>query len=116
MVIQNLNIKILYREIFNYKSSEFMMTHQPIANRWSLSSHMVSVVARILFSGYQRLRCGALLFLWWTDGRTDGQTYVRADLHTDTMRENNDHLFGRGLVGQKLVFKSSRDHFHAIYY
>ena len=26
----------------------------------------------------------------------DGRTYER----TDTLRENNDHLFGRGLVGQ----------------
>ena len=31
--------------------------------------------------------------MWWTDGRTD------------TMRENNDHLFGRGLVGH---FEGSR--------
>ena len=39
----------------------------------------VSVVARFCFS----------------DGQTDGRTYGR----TDTTCENNDHLFGRGLVG-----------------
>ena len=32
------------------KSGEFKKTHQATANRWSLYSQMVSVVARILFS------------------------------------------------------------------
>ena len=57
------------------KSGDFRVTHQATANnRWSLFSCMVSFVARFHFV---------------TDGRTD------------TMCENNDHLFGRGLVGQK---------------
>ena len=29
------------------------------------------------------------------------RTYERMYLRTDTMCETNDHLFGRGLVGQK---------------
>ena len=37
------------------KFSEIKMIHQATANRWSLSSHMVSVVVRILFSGHQHL-------------------------------------------------------------
>ena len=43
------------------------------------------------------VRCSALvLFVFVTDGRTD------------TMRENNEHLFGRGPVGQK----SAKEKFH----
>ena len=63
------------------------MTLQAPTNRWSLFSRMVSVV---LFSGPRRLRCSVYIFC---DGRTD------------TMCENNDHLFGHGLVGQKVVRK-----------
>ena len=57
------------------KSGDFRVTHQATANRWSLSAHMVSIVARFCFC----------------DGRTDGRT--------DTLSENNDHLSGRGLGG-----------------
>ena len=32
------------------------MTHKAPAKRWSLFSHMVSVLARTLFSGHQRQR------------------------------------------------------------
>ena len=62
------------------------MTHHAPANRWSLFSFMVSVVEHILFSGPQIKRCMSFCF---SDGRTD------------TMRENNDHQFGRGQVVQK---------------
>ena len=58
-------------------SGDFKVTHQVPANRWSLFQARGS-----LFSG----RCSAFYFC---DGRTD------------TMCENKDHLFGRGLVGQK---------------
>ena len=61
-----------------YKSSHFRVTHQAKANRWSLSTHMVSVVVRFCFC----------------DGRTD------------TLCENNDHLFGRGLGGSKYLYLS----------
>ena len=40
-------------EKMKYKSIEFKITHQATANGWSLSSHIVSVVARILFPGHQ---------------------------------------------------------------
>ena len=63
------------------KSSEFNLTHQAPANRFSLSSRMVSVEACI-FGFVTHVR---------TDRRTDGCT--------DTMYKNNDHLFGQ--VGQK---------------
>ena len=66
------------------------MTHQATANRWSLFSCMVSVVAPIWFSG----RC-------FCDGRTD------------TLRDNNDHLFGHGLMGQK-SFRSPQPNQHKI--
>ena len=65
------------------KSGEFKMTHQATANRLSLFSSMESV---ILFTGPCRQRCRA--FIYFCDSRTD------------TMCENNDHPFGRGLVGQ----------------
>ena len=55
------------------KSGDLRVTHLAPANWWSLFSYMVSVVAHICFC----------------DGRTD------------ILRENNDHLFGRGLVGQQ---------------
>ena len=55
------------------KSSEFKMS--------LLFSRMVSVVASILFAGLD-------VSVVFCVGRTD------------TMCENNDHLFGRGLVGQ----------------
>ena len=58
------------------KSSELKMTHQATANRWPLSAHMMTGVAALF--------C-------FSDGRTD------------TTHENNDHLFGRGLVGQLLL-------------
>ena len=64
-----------------YKSSEFKVTHKAPANRWSLLSCLVSAVF------FQTCLC---------DVRTCGRTYVR----TDALRENYDHLFGRGLVGQ----------------
>ena len=57
-----------------YKYGEFKMTLQAPAYSWSLSLHMVvSVVA----------------FFRFCDGRTDILS-----------SENNDHQFGRGLVGQ----------------
>ena len=62
-------------------SCEFKMTHQATANRLALFLHMVSVVARIMLSGFL------------------GQTYVRTDTF---MCEINDYPFGRGLVGQKI--------------
>ena len=37
----------------------------------------------------------------FSDGQTYGRTDVRTYGRTDTTCENNDHLFGRGLVGQK---------------
>ena len=52
----------------NYNN--FRMTHQATAN-WSLSTHMVSVVACILFSGCQCLRCSTFVFC---DLRTDVRT------------------------------------------
>ena len=71
-----------------YKSSEFKMTHPSPANRWSLFSRMVFVV---LFPG---LDVGVVMRFYFCDNlRTDGRT--------DTLCDNNDHLFGRGLVGQK---------------
>ena len=54
------------------------MTHQAIANRWSLSS-----------------RLGFLCIAFYVF-----VTYGRKDGRTDTMRETNDLLCGRGLVGQ----------------
>ena len=62
---------MLVKEKTNNKSGDFRVTHQAPANRWSLFSSIVSFIARFLFFG-----------------------------RTDTMCENNDHLFGRGLVGQ----------------
>ena len=44
--------------------------------------------------------CSVYLFLFVTDGRMEGSTYRRTDVRTDTMCKNNDHLYGRGLVGQ----------------
>ena len=66
------------------KFSEFKMTRQATANRWSLSSLKVTVAARILFVNASV--AASLVF-----GRTDGQTDIRREY---------DHLFGRGLVGQ----------------
>ena len=64
------------------------MTHQATANRWSLSSHY-GVCCRV----YLVFRAPTFAlqqdFVFVTYGRTD------------TMCENSDHLFGRGLVGQK---------------
>ena len=59
---------LLNRSTYTYKSSEFKMTHQAMANRWSLTSRMLSVVSLILFSGHRCYRCNAFLFF----GRTDG--------------------------------------------
>ena len=73
------------------KSGDFRVTHQAPVNRWSLFSRMVSFVAHILFSGPWHYRCSAFLFFWRTYGRTD------------TMCENNDHLFCPGLVGQQRI-------------
>ena len=58
------------------------MTHQATTNKWSFFSRMVE---RILFSVRQFRVSACFCFLY---GRTD------------TMCENNDHLFGRGPVGQ----------------
>ena len=67
------------------------MTHQAPANRFSLFSRMVSVATRI-----------------FCDGGKDG-TYGH-------LYENNDHLFGRGLVGQyhKLSFAWSKKKFFVV--
>ena len=63
----------------NLKVGEFKVTHEAtVKYRWSLSSHMASVVARFCI-------CEGL---------------------TDTLSEYNDHLVGRGLVGQKLIHKN----------
>ena len=56
------------------KSSELKMTHQATANRYH----------------YQHTWCPALQRIF----------VFRKDVRTDTTCENNDHLFGRGLVGQ----------------
>ena len=74
------------------KSEEIWVTHQAPANRWSLFSCMMSIVARFFsFSGPRR--CSAFCFC---NGRTD------------TLPDNNDHLFGRGQVGQYPPFLLSR--------
>ena len=44
-----------------HKSSEFKMTHQVLADRFSSFSHMVHVVARILFSS------NVVINMWCTD-------------------------------------------------
>ena len=46
------NVKVVYKisattEI--NKSGDFRVTHQATGNRWSLSTHMVSFVARFVF-------------------------------------------------------------------
>ena len=67
-----MSLILSYKYKNNYKSGDFRVTHQALANRWSLFSDMASVIARFYF----------------------------CDRRTDTMCENNDHLFGSGLVGQ----------------
>ena len=54
-------------------SRKFKITHQATANRWSLSSYAWCLLQR---------------------------DFVFLDVRTDTTRENNDQLFGRGLVDQ----------------
>ena len=60
------------------------MTHQATANRRSVFSRRVSVVARIVFSNV-----------------IVATRYCFSDRRTDTVCDNNDLLFGRGLVGKK---------------
>ena len=68
---QKSNVESLSPKTKHYKSADLRVTHQAPANKWSLFSCMVAVVVRICF----------------------------CDERTDTLREYNDHLFGRGLVG-----------------
>ena len=76
-------------ELILKQSGEFKMTHQATANRWSLSAHMVSgVAARFCYFG-------------------------RMNVRTDTMCENDDHLFGRG--GSNIIHNNLFNSYYHIF-
>ena len=58
---------------------------------------IVCVVEHIFFQGIKVSLAASFCF---SDEHTDGRT--------DTMFENNDHLFGHGLVGQYTVVEKTR--------
>ena len=66
---------------------EYKMTHQATAKIWSLFGHKHGVDRSVYFVFLTPTLALQHIFLWRMDGRTD------------TMLENNDHLFCCGLAG-----------------